>query len=392
MADSIHDQWPTAVAEWNQVSSQFLAAWVGVFAAYNVNSDYAFFAAAIGYLARMHQDTTVMEGDMITHIAQTGQDSTRGTIQNFRNLQAHVLPQWGALAAAYAQTMAIHYALNAEKYADDRIATEATARSLADSQEAATRLAADQQLAASQSLGDQHSREQAAALVAAEAVQRGIGDADTRQQTAAALKALSDALTAQIDAVSKYAHSIPGLVDQAAAAGYDPTLAGRESLIQKLIDTAAAHDPVVSGLVSDIVKLLIQLAGIEDPVLKVAASLLLKQVIDKLGLNTALSGIVNEILGGIIGSGKPGTLKDVTADIGNRLSALESSVSELTPLAPEADQLHEMGTLLFDAAILGYFAAAVADPVATANDTVAVFAPVTGPLLAPVRALLGMPS
>jgi uncharacterized protein YggT (Ycf19 family) len=47
--------------------------------------------------------------------------------------------------------------------------------------------------------------------------------------------------------------------------------------------------------------------------------------------------------------------------------------------------------VLFDVALLSYFAAAVADPVATANDTVDVLAPVTGPLLAPVRALLGMP-
>jgi hypothetical protein len=51
-----------------------------------------------------------------------------------------------------------------------------------------------------------------------------------------------------------------------------------------------------------------------------------------------------------------------------------------------------MGTLIFDAALLGYLGAAVVAPVATANDTVDVLAPVTGPLLTPVRALLGIPA
>jgi hypothetical protein len=78
------------------------------------------------------------------------------------------------------------------------------------------------------------------------------------------------------------------------------------------------------------------------------------------------------------------------ADIGNRLDSLESNQSELAPLAPEADNLHEMGTLIFDAALLAYLAAAVAAPQATADDTVAVFAAITDPLLAPIRAMLGM--
>lgn len=390
MADSIHDQWPTATTEWQQVTAQFLAAWVGVFAAYNVNSDYAFFAAAIGYLARMHQDATVMAGDMITHIAQTGQDSTRGTIQNFRNLQAHVLPQWGALAAAYAQAMAIHYALNAEKYADDRVAVEATNRGLADAQEAALRLAADTLEFQGRTTGDNNSREQAAALVAAEAVQRGIGDADTRQQTAAAIKALSDQLTVQIDNVLKYAQSIPGTIDTRAANGYDPTLRTRANLLNKLLDTAVAHEPLVADLVSKLATFIIDLAGIEDPIVRIAAQLILKQVIDKLGINTALGAMINDLVGSIFGGGQPKTLQDIMADIGSRLDSLEEGQAELSPLAPEADQLHEMGTLIFDAALLAYFSAAVADPVATANDTVAVFAPVTDPLLAPIRALLGM--
>src|SRR5512146_3399977 len=101
MADSIHDQWPQATGEWSRVTAQFLAAWVNVYADYNVNSAYAAFAAGIGYLSRMHEDTTVMAGDMITHIVQTGADNDRGLTQNFQNLQRHVLPRWGALSAQF---------------------------------------------------------------------------------------------------------------------------------------------------------------------------------------------------------------------------------------------------------------------------------------------------
>lgn len=390
MANSIHDQWPTATDEWATVAAQFLAAWVTIFNAYDVNADYAAFAAGIGYLSRMLQDSTVMSGDMISHIAQTGQDSTRGTIQNFRNINEHVLPQWGKLAAAYAEARAFAWADHEATNREAADKQEATVRSLADSQEAASRLAADQLEAQQRGIGDDHSRQQAAALVAQEAADRAAGDDHSRQQAAAGIAALAAQLGAEIDALSKYAHSIPGLVDQAAAAGYDPTLKARGDLLSKLLDTVVAHDPAVAGLVTDIAKYAIDLAGIEDPVIRIAAQLVLKQVIDRLGLDTALHAMVSDLLGTLFGGGQPKTVQTIMGDIGNRLNALEQGQAELSPLAPEADQLHEMGTLIFDAALLAYFTAAVADPVATANDTVAVFAPVTDPLLAPVRALLGM--
>jgi hypothetical protein len=240
--------------------------------------------------------------------------------------------------------------------------------------------------------GDDHTRQQLAAAVTLEAQQRAIGDADSRQQAAAGIKALDDQLTARIQAVLKYAQSLPGLIDNRAAAGYDPTLKARGDLVSRLLDTVVAHDPAVAGLVSNLAKMAVDLAGIDDPVLKIAAQLVLKQVIDRLGLNTALQAMLSDLLGGILGGGQPKTLQDIMGDVGDRLDALERGQAALSPLAPEADDLHEMGTLIFDAALLGYFVAAVTDPKATADDTVTVLAPVTSPLLAPVRALLGMGS
>lgn len=240
--------------------------------------------------------------------------------------------------------------------------------------------------------GINHTREQLAAAIQLEAQQRAAGDDHTRQQMAAAIKALNDQLTKQIADVLKYAQSIPGTIDSRAAAGYDPTLRSRGDLISKLLDTVTAHNPAVASLVSNLAKFAIDLAGIEDPVLRLAASVVLKQVIDRLGIDSTIAAMLNDLLGGILGGGQPKTLQTIMGDIGNRLDALEKGQAELSPLAPEADNLHEMGTLIFDAALLAYFAAIVADPKGAANDTQVVLAVTIDPLLAPIRAMLGMPA
>lgn len=373
------------------MANQFILAWHGVFNLYNINSDWAFMAAAIGYLARLHEDTTVMAGDMITHLAQAGQDSAAGTIRNFQEINGLVLPAWGALAAAYAETRAAAWA-----------AHEASNRISADDQERAARAAGDLAVSNQVAAGDAREAALRAAgdaalltamntLIGAEAAARAAGDDASRQQARAGDAAVVTALTAQINTVLKYAQSIPDLVDQRAAAGYDPTIRGRAGILGKLLDTAAAHEPLIAGLVSKLAGFLVDLLEIENPELRIAAQLVLKQLIDHLGVDTALHQMLGDLLGGLLGGGPPKTLTAVTADIGNRLDALESSVASLSPLAPEADDLHELGTLAFNTALLGYVTAAVADPVATANDTVDVLAPVTGPILSPLRALLGMP-
>ena len=41
MADSIHDQWDSATDEWPRVAAQFQAAWVSIYADYDINPEYA---------------------------------------------------------------------------------------------------------------------------------------------------------------------------------------------------------------------------------------------------------------------------------------------------------------------------------------------------------------
>jgi len=270
------------------------------------------------------------------------------------------------------------------------VAAEALARAIGDADTRQQVAAAFAVEVAARTEGDLHSREQAAALVAAEAAQRAIGDADTRQQVAAALNTLDARLSADIATVLRYAQSLPALVDTRAANGYDPTRRDRATGLARLLDTVAAHQPEVAGLVSKLTTWIVDLAEIDDPVIRIAAQLVLKQVLDRLGLDSALHAMLGDLLSSVFGSGPPRTLQEVTADIGNRLDGLESSVAALSPLADEADKLHELGTLVFDAALVGFLVAAVTEPAPTAAGTVVALDAVTGPLLAPVRTLLGI--
>lgn len=392
MADSIHDQWPLATSEWQRITTSFNRAWVSVVLSYAKNSDYAGFAAAINYLALMVQDVTVMEGDMLTHVAQSAGDAARGTVNNFAALQSKVLPQWGYLAAAYTNAQ-VYAAVNLEQsQRQAAIAAEAAQRAIGDDQTRIMMTAAVNQEAAQRVLGDTSVMTQLMGLIQQEAVARAAGDTAVAQQLTALIAQVQAQLSAQIQQVLTYAQGLPGLIDTRAANGYDPTLRARGNLVQRILDTAVAHDPAVAGLVSKLAGFIVDLIEVDDPLIRVAAQLVLKQVIDHLGLNSALHAMIGDLLGQLIGGGQPKTLTAIMGDIGNRLDALESATAALSPLADEADQLHELGSVVFNVAILGYLTAAIADPVATANDTVTVVSPITGPILEPLRLLLGMPS
>src|SRR5882762_2537166 len=241
---------------------------------------------------------------------------------------AHSREQAAAGIAAEAVGRSLGDAHSREQAAAGILA-EATGRSLGDQhtrEQAAAGILAE---ALERGAGDAHSREQAAALVAAEAVQRGVGDANTREQAAAGIKALEVQLTAQIDSVLKYAQTIPGLIDTRAANGYDPTLRARGGALQKLLDTVVAHDPLAASLVSRLATFIIDLAGVEDPVVRIAAQLILKQVIDRFGVDTALHAMLGDLVGSILGGGQPKTLQAIMGDVGNRLDALEAGEAAL---------------------------------------------------------------
>lgn len=391
MANPLDDLAFLSTELWVRAADNFASKWHALFNFYNEDPDFAAIIDAITGLSVTFEYATALSLVSDIDNVQIGRDAAFGTIENLRHLAWPVLPRWGVLAAQWADFAALVRARQAETYARDLVAAEHKAMELRVLQEELARLVEVADVWAR--LHTEIAIERNDRVLAVDALRAQLTALidKTRADLLAFINQALAQLRAELAQLSAYAHSLPGLVDQEAASGYNPTLRARAAGFQRLIDTLAAHDPFVAGVVKDLATFLIDLAEIDDPVLRLAAQFVLRQVIDHLGLDTALRDLAGQLLGGVLGGGPPKTLTGVTAAIGNRLNGVEKSVSDLSPLAGEADDLHEMGTLAFDAALLGYLVTGVTDPRAWADDTNRVLNAVAGPVLDPLLRLLGAP-
>jgi hypothetical protein len=391
MGNPITDLWHVAVSGWDRIATAYGNTWRDM---YDVADLYAWKAQV--------QDAFFDLGQAVEFIAVLNATSAADTVSIGRDEAAHTHSAVNFLREVYIPatgSRAYHQAVDYARAADLRLDQVLTGRIAAEHRAMLLRVLTEElgrEVAVAQEHADMVTRvaiERNDRVLMVQAAVRQLSAlvAKTRADILAYVNQVRQQLTAAIDQVSAYAHSIPGLIDQEASGGYDPTLTGHASALGRLLDTAVAHDPLIAGIVGRLAGLLVDLAEVDNPLLRIAAQLVLKQVIDRFGLDTALGALLNDLLGPVLGGGRPKTLKDVAAQAGERLNGTEHALAQLAPLAGEADALHEMGTLVFDAALLAYLAAAVTDPRAAADDTVAVLYPVAGPLLGPVRGLLGMP-
>ncbi len=380
-----------SAALWQRAADNYAAKWHNLYNFYFEDPDFSAIIDAITGLSVTFEYAAALSAVSDLDNVEIGRDAAFGTIENLRHLAWPVLPRWGVLAAQWADRVALVRALQAEDYTRTLTDREHKAMELRVLQEELARLVEVADVWAR--LHTEIAIERNDRILAVDALRLQLTALidKTRADLTAYINQVRAQLAAQIAQLSAYAHSLPGLVDQEAANGYNPTLRPRAGTLQRLIDTLAAHDPFVAGVVKDLAGFLIDLAEVDNPVLRLAAQFVLRQVIDHLGLDTALRDLAGKLLGGILGAGPPKTLAGVTEAIGNRLNAVEASVSDLSPLAGEADDLHEMGTLAFDAALLAYLAAGIADPRAWADDTNAVLNATAGQVLNPLLRLLGAP-
>lgn len=391
MSNPFNDIAGLAVGLWRRTADKFAAEWHYMFNFYYESPFATAIIDAFTDLAVLLEYESVLSAVSDADNVEIGRDTAWGTIENLRHLAWPVLPRWGVLAAQWADRVALSRALQAEEYTRVLTAREHKAMESRVLQEEMARLVEVADVWAR--LHTEIAIERNDRITAIDQLRAQLTAliARTRADIIAYVDQVRAQLSAQLAQLSAYAHSLPGLVDQEAASGYNPTLRARAGTLQRLIDTLAAHDPLIAGLVKDLAAFLIDLAGVDNPVLRLAAQLILRQVIDHLGLDTALRDLTGDLLGGILGTGPPKTLTGVTEAIGSRLNSVEQSVSDLSPLAGEADGLHEMGTLAFDAALLAYLTAGVTDPRAWADDTAAVLHVTADPLLDPLLRLLGAP-
>lgn len=178
-----------------------------------------------------------------------------------------------------------------------------------------------------------------------------------------------------------------GLIQKSAASGYAATLKGRQDVLVRLADDIVTRDPLIRGLVSDVIKGILDLATVEDPILRIGLGFILREIINRLGIDKAMGELLDALLADILGHKQPDNLHDVIMSIGNRLNALEGQWQQfMEDGGPEILQAGKewkaITSLLADAGLAAFFGAMVADPRAWANDITATAEPVINSAIA----------
>lgn len=210
----------------------------------------------------------------------------------------------------------------------------------------------------------------------------------------AAIASLRQYVDQQIAKLTALVNTILPTVDKEASKGYNSVRSQQSGILTKALDDLVTDNPEVKAVVGDLVKVVLDLATVDDPLVRVAAQLILTQLVDRLGVDKLAGSLVNDLLSAFLNIGPPKTLEDVEAQTAQRLAAGETQWQQF--YANGGDDLEHLGTQMresanpvFTALLATYFGAAVIDPVGTAADTDAVVTPAATAILGPILATLG---
>lgn len=162
-------------------------------------------------------------------------------------------------------------------------------------------------------------------------------------------------------------------VQAEAASGYKAGNTQRASVIAKIADDLANRNPVIRALVKDLVTGLLDLLAVDNPLLRLALSVVLREIIGRLGVDRVAGDLLGALMAPLLGNPNPGNLHDVTDDLARRVSALEAQWARyMTDGGPELDQAGRQYKSIASAgaqlALLAFFGLAVAAPDAWARD------------------------
>lgn len=182
-------------------------------------------------------------------------------------------------------------------------------------------------------------------------------------------------------------------VESEASKGYSSTLRDRTTAINRIVDLIASRNPALRGAVREIIRIVLDLLAVDDPLARLAAGFLIREVINRLGIDKAIGSLLADITGPLLDDPKPDNLRDVIKNIGLRLDALESQQAAF--MEDGGPQILQAGKewkgitgYVTDAAMLAFFASAVAAPQAWAADVSAVMGPAVREATAAVAAFL----
>ena len=182
-------------------------------------------------------------------------------------------------------------------------------------------------------------------------------------------------------------------IESEAARGYSATLRERASIINRIADLIATRNPAVRTIVRDLIRIVLDLLAIDDPLARLAAGFLIREIVNRLGIDKAAGQLLADVAGPLLGDPKPKGLNDVIKNIGQRLDALESQWA--TFMDAGGSQILQAGKewkgitgYVTDAAMLAFFADAVARPQQWAGEVAAVMGPAVRAATAAVAAVL----
>lgn len=169
-------------------------------------------------------------------------------------------------------------------------------------------------------------------------------------------------------------------VQRQASSGYNAGTHARLSVVSQLLNDLADRTPAVRGLVSLLVKSVFDLETIDNPVLRAVIGKLLSELVAHLGVDKATGDLVGRLLAPFTGGGPPADLYSTERAVADRLTALEQQWADFMAAGgPEVEQAGQewkaITGIAADAAILGLFGLAVADPrgwAASVADTIGV--------------------
>lgn len=162
-------------------------------------------------------------------------------------------------------------------------------------------------------------------------------------------------------------------IEREAVSAYRGAQDARLGTIGRVGDLIINQNPIIRPLVRRVVAIVIDLAEVDNPVLRIAAGFLLRHIIDHLGIDRIAGHLLDDLVGSITGHKKPQGLAEVIADLAARCQASEDQWARF--MANGGSDVEQAGAewqsiahYTTDALILAFFGAAVVTPHAWARD------------------------
>lgn len=170
-------------------------------------------------------------------------------------------------------------------------------------------------------------------------------------------------------------------IEREAASAYHAQRGSQDATITKLLDLVANLNPVLRPLVKDVVKGILDLATVDDPLARIALGFALRHVIDRLGIDKPIGHLLHNLLTAVIGHGRPHSLHTVIGDMCSRLAAGEQQWAQFysdggSEVQQAGEQWQQITSLTTDALLLGVFGLMAAKPAEFANEVTSALATV----------------